>query len=226
MASYEIAAAEILTEKPAVLNDNRVLADSLWREAILCLEKRGYEKASEYLAEALALVPEHPGCLAALALCLAEGQHKYLTAEKLARRAVCLAPRSAHGYHAIGRIYTYGGKLAQARDNLRRAQLLSPNDLRIKYDLEVLKHKQQRSLQTGRLLKIWGRGLDGFRDFIAKDRHLVLVTCMLLATIVGFALMVLEQAVEGREMELARFENQKAYQMFSYAHERTLLRHR
>jgi hypothetical protein len=49
---------------------------------------------------------------------------------------------------------------------------------------------------------------------------------MLLATVVGFALMVLEHAVENREIELARFENKKAFQMFTYAHERTLLRHR
>ncbi len=217
MGSYTITA-----EKVTPKDENEILADSLLRQASIALHKRRYEEAGKYLTDALALARQNPKILAALALCLAEGESKFLSAEKLARQAIRLAPRYAGGYHAIGRIYMLGGKLAQARDNLRRAALLDPHDQRIQKHLRELDRRKVKAIWQRRQDLI-GAVVGGARNFLSRDRHLVLIACMVLVSLVGLGLNLYARDVENREMELAQFLNQKAFLMQNYAYERRLL---
>ena len=211
MGNYAIA-----TAKPAAPDDNLLIAESLWRDATLCIQKVAYEKAGKYLTEALALVPEHPGCLASLALCLAEGQHKYLTAEKLARRAIRIAPHCAQGYHAIGRIYMLGGKQAQARDNLRRARRLAPQDRRIRIDLKELELQRLRAVQAKLSRGSVISSVKRVRNFLIRDRHLVLMTCLMLTTAVWISLAWYGRNVLDRELTLAELESHRTHQAFAH----------
>jgi len=219
MGNYEIESA-----KPAPPEETRILVDTLWRNATDCIQREEYDKANKYLAEALAMVPEHDGCLAALAVCLAESQHKYKSAEKLARRAIRLAPRHAHGYHAIGRIYVLSGKLAQARDNLRRANLLDPTDPLIKRDLDSLERQRKQVFQDKLGLPAVIMGARKTWGIMQRDRIMVLMICMMLTTVVGISMLLFDRTVMDRELALAQFENQKARHMFTRAHQQAMVK--
>jgi tetratricopeptide (TPR) repeat protein len=220
MGSYKIN-----NENHAPKDESQLIADSLLRQASVALQKRNYEEAGKHLTEALALARKNPQILAALAICLAEGESKFLSAEKLARRAICLSPRHPDGYHAIGRIYMLGGKWAQARDNLRRAAMLAPNNQKIREHLKEL--ERLKAKDTNRKLKrnLVTAAVEGLQQFIARERQLVLAACLVVVSMVGFGLNLYAREVENREVELAQFIHKKSFQLHAFAYERNLLRH-
>jgi tetratricopeptide (TPR) repeat protein len=220
MGSYKIS-----EEKPAVKDESQLIADSLLRQASVALQKRRYEEAGKYLTEALALARKNPQILAALAICLAEGESKFLSAEKLARRAICLSPRHPDGYHAIGRIYMLGGKWAQARDNLRRAAMLAPHNQKIRDHLKELEKRKVKDVQRRLKRNLVGATVAGLQQLLARERQLVLAGCLVLVSLVGFGLNLYAREVQSREIELAQFIHQKSFQLQTFAYERSLLRH-
>jgi tetratricopeptide (TPR) repeat protein len=183
-----------------------LFADSLLREATLDLERGDYDAVERKLAKALSLAPKHPGCLACLAVCLAEGQRKFVTAEKLATLSTRFAPRSPHGYFALGRIYTLGSRPQDALKNLRRAARLAPHDLRIRQ--ELAKHQRRQAPSLGFLAKDHplNAGLGAAAGFLSRDRHLVLVLCMLMSLTVWLSLSLYERSVTEREAEVLAWE--------------------
>ena len=221
MGSYEI---NEVVRKPK--DENQLIADSLLRQASVALQKRRYEEAGKYLTEALALARKNPQILAALAICLAEGESKFLSAEKLARRAICLSPRHPDGYYAIGRIYMLGGKWAQARDNLRRAAMLAPHNQKIRSHLKQLEKRKAKADKFRLQRNLAGVIAMGVQQFLARERHLVLAGCLVLVSLVGFGLSLYAREVESRESELAQFVHQKSFHLQTFAYERSLLRHR
>ena len=161
------------------------MAESLLRSAIVSLERGDHEGAERALRQGLSRVPEHPGCLATLALCLAEGQRRYVTAERLAARAIKVAPGEASGYHALGRIYLLGGRKQQAFRFLMKAFSLSPGDPRVSSELQVMGRRRPpvfRALPRGHPLNMaCGR----WRAFLADGRHAALVATLILVTLVS-----------------------------------------
>ncbi|MHB8078129.1 MAG: tetratricopeptide repeat protein [Candidatus Krumholzibacteriia bacterium] len=161
------------------------MAESLLRSAIVSLERGDHEGAERALRQGLTRVPEHPGCLATLALCLAEGQRRYVTAERLAARAIKVAPGEASGYHALGRIYLLGGRKQQAFRFLMKAFTLSPGDPRVSNELQVMGRRRPpvfRALPRGHPLNMaCGR----WRAFLADGRHAALVATLILVTLVS-----------------------------------------
>ena len=98
MATFAIqnaAAAPANTDR-----ESRLVVGSLLRSASLNMEDRDYEAAEAILRQGLTLEPENPEVLASLAICLAEGRGRFVTAEKLALKAVQAARRSGYGYYA------------------------------------------------------------------------------------------------------------------------------
>jgi len=80
------------------------------------------------------IIDEHPKdheARAGLAVCTAEGGGRFLTAEKLAKQAVRLAPKSAAGYIALGYINLRGAKLEDGYRYLMKAKHLAPRDPRL-----------------------------------------------------------------------------------------------
>ena len=164
---------------------DRLVAESLLRSAIVSLERGDHEGAERALRQGLLRVSEHPGCLATLALCLAEGQRRYVTAERLAARAIKVAPGEASGYHALGRIYLLGGRKQQAFRFLMKAFSLSPGDPRVSNELQVMGRRRSpvfRALPRDHPLNMTcGR----WRAFLADGRHAALVATLILVTLVS-----------------------------------------
>ncbi len=167
-----------------------LVVDSLLRSAVLSLERGDHEAAERSLRQALARVPEHPGCLATLALCLAEGQRRYLTAERLAVRSIRVAPIEPWGYHALGRINLLGGRREQAFRYLKRANAYCPEDPRINADLQAMGRRRYPVLRALRrdhpLNVLLGRA----RHFLASGPHIALVATIILITLVSLVTVV------------------------------------
>lgn len=161
------------------------MAESLLRSAIVSLERGDHEGAERALRQGLARVADHPGCLATLALCLAEGQHRFVTAERLAARAIKVAPGEASGYHALGRIYLLGGRKQQAFRFLMKAFSLSPGDPRVSNELQTMGRRRPpvfRALPRDHPLNMaCGR----WRAFLTDGRHAALVATLIVVTLVS-----------------------------------------
>ncbi len=69
--------------------------------------------------------------IAGLAVCVAEDGGKFVTAEKLARKAVRIARKSAAGYIALGYINLRGARLEEGYRYLMKARHLAPQDPRL-----------------------------------------------------------------------------------------------
>lgn len=176
-------------DSPAVSDtgpdSNRLVAASLLRSAIVFLEQGEYEQAEKSLRQALARVPEQPDCLGELAYCLAVGQHKFVTAERLAKRAVQVAPTCASGYFALGRINVLGERRRPAHKFLMYALKLSPEDPRIASALRALGRRRPPvipALPRGHPLNV---GLGRLRAYLSSGPHLALIAALVVATILS-----------------------------------------
>jgi len=75
--------------------------------------------------------PKDHEALAGLAVCTAEDGGRFLTAEKLAKQSVRLAPKCAAGYIALGYIHLRGARLDDGYRYLMKAKHLAPRDPRL-----------------------------------------------------------------------------------------------
>ena len=170
---------------PSCLDTEHLVAESLLRSALLSLDRGDHEAAERSLREGLARVPEHPACLATLALCLAEGQRRYVTAERLAARAIKVAPAQPAGYHALGRIYRLGGRKQQAFRFLVKARNLAPGDVRVADELSAMGRRRPPvipALARGHPLNV---SLGRVRTFLSDGRRATLVIALILVTLVS-----------------------------------------
>jgi tetratricopeptide (TPR) repeat protein len=181
-------------------HDNLFVA-SLLREATLQLTRSDYEGAEQTLSRALALAPQHPGSLACLALCQAEGRRKFVTAEKLARRAVRLAPQFAGGYDALGRIYLLACRWEDARHCLEKAHALAPADFQIKERLTSLRRDTAPVCRFLSFHHPVNQLLARARSFLGQDHHLALMTGLVLTLGVWMGLILYGQNIDRRESE-------------------------
>lgn len=69
--------------------------------------------------------------LAGLAVCVAEGGGRFMTAEKLARQAIKMDRGSAAGFIALGYINLLGGRIDDGFRFLMKAKHLAPRDPRL-----------------------------------------------------------------------------------------------
>lgn len=81
--------------------------------------------------------PEDPEALAGMAICVAKGTGRFVSATKLATQAVRIAPKSPAGYYALGTIHLLGSKLEQGYRYLMKAKHLAPQDPRLQSGFEL-----------------------------------------------------------------------------------------
>lgn len=108
------------------------------RRAGKLLEKGNIAAAESVLRQGLERVPEHPECVAYLAVCLAAGQRKYVTAEKLVKNIIKNQPYDPTAWYALGRINLLGGRREQAFKNFDRAVKVSCADAKIEMAVEEM----------------------------------------------------------------------------------------
>ncbi len=96
------------------------------------LEEGKVREAELTLRMALAKLPTDPRCRALLAVCLATGRGKLLTAEKLARGVVGQDPGDALAQYALGRVLIETGDRRQAFRCFARARSLAGVDKSLK----------------------------------------------------------------------------------------------
>ena len=99
------------------------------------LEEGKFREAEVTLRMALAKAPTDPRCRALLAICLATGRGKLLTAEKLARGVVAQDPADALAQYALGRVLIETGDRRQAFRCFARARSLAGADKALKASL-------------------------------------------------------------------------------------------
>lgn len=92
------------------------------------LEKGRIDLAEACLKQALQRAPDHPECVAYLAICLAAGRRKYVTAEKLVQNILEINPYDATAWYARGRINLLGGRRKQAFADFAQARHVSCAD--------------------------------------------------------------------------------------------------
>ena len=90
------------------------------------------EEAEDAFRRLVAENGKDPEALAGLAICVAEGGGRFVTAERLANLAVRLAPNGPAGYLALGFIHMRASRLEEGYKYLLKAQNLAPQDPRLK----------------------------------------------------------------------------------------------
>ena len=123
-----------MTEREA----NIEFATDVARRAGRMIEDGRHKMAEELLHQGLERVPDHQDCLTHMAVCLAAGQHKFVSAEKLAKNIIRQNPYDARGYYALGRINLIGSRRGSAFRNLEKARNLAAGDRKIEGTLDNL----------------------------------------------------------------------------------------
>ena len=103
-------------------------ADEQVRRAGRYLEAGRIDLAEACLRSGLERAPDHAECTAYLGVCLAAGQRKYVTAEKLVKNILASNPYDPTAWYALGRINLLGGRREQAFRNFAKAKQVSRDD--------------------------------------------------------------------------------------------------
>jgi tetratricopeptide (TPR) repeat protein len=130
------SAYAIDTLDPAIKEEDDLFVASMLQKAVRNIEKENYHTAENLLRQALERSPEHSECLAYLAICLAAGKRRYMTAEKLAKQVILEHPYSAQGYYALGRVNLHGSRRKEAFRLFQKAQRLVLGDHALSNELK------------------------------------------------------------------------------------------
>lgn len=120
------------------LEQNQLYAADVARRAAKMIEDGRHADAEQILRLGLERVPDHQDCLTHMAVCLAAGRRKFVSAEKLAKNLIKTNPYDARGYYALGRVNLIGSRRGSAFHNLEKAKGLSEGDSRMEGTLENL----------------------------------------------------------------------------------------
>ena len=117
---------------------NQLYAADVARRAAKMIEDGRHADAEQILRLGLERVPDHQDCLTHMAVCLAAGRRKFVSAEKLAKNLIKTNPYDARGYYALGRVNLIGSRRGSAFHNLAKAKDLSNGDRRMEGTLQNL----------------------------------------------------------------------------------------
>lgn len=127
--------------------------------------------------------PRDADALAGLAVCVAEGTGRYVSATKLATEAVRLNPQSPAGYYALAYIHLLGSRLEQGYRYLLKAKKLAPGDSRLAAGFALFEKERPpvvSDLSRSHPLNVV---LTGTRTFMQSSMHRTLVGCLLLESV-------------------------------------------
>ncbi|MCB1184096.1 hypothetical protein KDM41_11735 [bacterium] len=125
--------------------------------------------------------PNDHEAVAGMAVCVAEEGGRYLTAEKLARKAIRLGKGSAAGYIALGYINLRGGRLEEGFRQLMKAKHLAPRDPRIAHGLALYDLERPPVISDLSRRHPVNRALGGARAYLRSPTHKALVATLVVS---------------------------------------------
>lgn len=127
--------------------------------------------------------PKDADALAGLAVCVADGTGRFVSATRLATEAVRLNPQSPAGYYALAYIHLLGSRLEQGYRYLLKAKKLAPRDPRLESGFALFDRERPpvvSDLERSHPLNV---ALTGVRTFMRKSMHRTLMGCLILESV-------------------------------------------
>ncbi len=128
------------------------------RMAAIALERGDVREAEGFLRKGLERQPDHPHCLAYLAVCVAARARQFDKAEKLARSIIRENPYDATAHYALGMVYLGAERRRQAFENFDKARELAQGDRYLQGQLARAEPRRQPVLgflSRNHPLNIW-----------------------------------------------------------------------
>lgn len=107
---------------------NPAMLDELAHLGAEEIERGDFAAAERILRQGLAQNPQHPRCLAYLAMCVASGGGDLPRAEEMARSVTRDHPREPAGWFALGQVELLAGRRGPAFQHLAQARRLAGRD--------------------------------------------------------------------------------------------------
>ena len=156
---------------PTVINAYKLLFDGERAEAELRFQR------------ILRDTPRDADALAGLAVCVAEGTGRYVSATKLATEAVRLSSQSPAGYYALAYIHLLGSRLDQGYRYLLKAKKLAPRDPRLESGFALFEKERPPVVSDLSRSHPVNVVLTGTRAFMRTSMHRTLVGCLVLESV-------------------------------------------
>lgn len=109
--------------------------------------------------------------MAGLAVCVAEAGGKFITAEKIARKAIHMNKGSAAGHIALGYVNLLGGRLQDGYKHLMKAKHLAPRDPRLAAGFAIYDRERPPVISDLSRLHPVNRVLGGARVYVESPTH-------------------------------------------------------
>ena len=142
------------------------------------MDKESFRASEAGLQSGLRLMPADCQVMAALAICLAAGRHKFITAEKLARQAQQVSPYEPWGTYALGRVYLLGGRRYQAFRSFYKALKMAPDDARLEAAVAGLDRRRPPVLTVLSREHPLNMALGKVRSFLVTDHSFILAAVL------------------------------------------------
>jgi len=142
------------------------------------MDKESFRVAEAGLQRGMSLMPSDSQVMAALAICLAAGRHKFITAEKLARQALQISPYEPWGIYALGRVYLLGGRRYQAFRSFYKALKMAPDDARLEAAVAGLDRRRPPVITELSREHPVNVVLGKIRSFLVTDHSLILAAVL------------------------------------------------
>lgn len=121
--------------------------------------------------------------IAGLAICVAEDGGKFITAEKLAYKALRISKNSAAGYIALGYINLRGARLEEGFRHLMKAKHLAPRDPRIAQGFALYDRDRPPVIADLSRTHPVNKVLGGARSYLRTPTHKALVLMIVVSGI-------------------------------------------
>jgi len=119
--------------------------------------------------------------IAGLAVCIAEDGGKFVTAEKLALKAIRISKKSAAGYIALGYINLRGARLEEGYRYLMKAKHLAPRDPRLQKGFAMYDQERPPVVSDLSRLHPVNRALGGARTYLRSPYHKAMAVTFILS---------------------------------------------
>ena len=130
-----------------------------------------HEEAERRFQEIIKNDPLDFEAIAGLAVCVAEDGGRFLTAEKLARKAVRMCKKSAAGDIALGYVNLRGGRLEDGYRYLMKAKHLAPKDPRIHTGFAIYDRERPPVISDLSRLHPVNKALGGARTYMESPTN-------------------------------------------------------